>query len=62
MHIQPADRLRLLGAMLQLQNDKLVQNVAVRLDLAVIRDVGVADSVGLETGSWRGHCLASMRF
>ena len=37
MNIQPADRLRLLGAMLQLENDILVQNVAVRLDLACRR-------------------------
>ena len=34
MNSQPADRLRLFGAVLQLQNDKLVQNVAVRLELA----------------------------
>ena len=34
MNIQPADRLRLLGGMLKLQNDRLRQNVAVHLDLA----------------------------
>ena len=34
MHIQPADRLRLLGRILQLQNDRFMQNVAVHLDLA----------------------------
>ena len=33
MNIQPADRLRLLGAMLQLQNNRLMQNVAFHLDL-----------------------------
>ena len=37
MSLQPADRLRLLGGMLQLQNDKLMQNVAVHLDLALHR-------------------------
>ena len=34
MNILSADRLRLFGAMLQWQNALLVQNVAVRLDLA----------------------------
>ena len=60
MNIQPADRLRLLGVMLQFQNDRPM-HVVVRLDLACHRDVGAAESVGLETGSWRGHSLASMK-
>ena len=34
MNIQSADRLRLLGGVVQLQNDRLLQNVAVHLDLA----------------------------
>ena len=34
MNIQLADRLRLFDGMLQFQNDKLMQNVAVHLDLA----------------------------
>ena len=37
MNIQPADRLRLPGATLQLQNDKLMHNVADHLDLTCRR-------------------------
>ena len=33
MNNQPADRLRVLGGMLQLQNDRLMQNVALHLYL-----------------------------
>ena len=62
MNIQPADRLRLLGSMLQLQNDRVMQNVAVCLHLACHREVGIVVRVGLETESWRGHCLVSMKF
>ena len=34
MIIQPADRLKLLGGMLQLQSDRFMQNVVVQIDLA----------------------------
>ena len=50
MHIE-ADRLRLLGGMLQLIPS-----------WPIVEDVGISDNVKLETGSGRGHCLASMKF
>ena len=50
MNIQPADRLRLQGAMLQFQNDRLMQNVFS------------TNAVFSNPGSCRDHCLASMKF
>ena len=38
------------------------QNVAVHLDWPIMEDVGASDSVGLETGYWKGHSLGSMKF
>ena len=53
MNIQPADRLRLLGDMLQVQNDMLGK-------MLQFGEIDITDNVGLETGSWRGRCLASV--
>ena len=62
MNIQPADRLRLLGDMLQLQYDRdLYKTLQFILIWPMLEDAGVTDSVGLETGSWRSHCLASIK-
>ena len=44
MKIQPPDRLRQVGGVLQLQNDRPMQNV-------VYLDFGIPDSVRLENGS-----------
>ena len=63
MNIQSTDRLRLLCAMLQLQNAMLVQNVAFGLDLARWRGCGHHRQCWVRIpGSYRGHCLASMKF
>ena len=62
MNIQPDDRLRLLGAMLQMQNDMWLKMLQFVWILPVRGDVGITDSVGLETGHWRGHSLASVKF
>ena len=62
MIIQPGDRLRLLGGILQLQNDRLKQVLQFILIWLVLEDIGAQNSVALETGYWRGHSLGSIKF